>query len=572
MPAARREQVTDLDLVILDWEEVEPPPVNLSHVLQALGPQLPRLQSLGAAWCSVPEWEVRPGECDQELAVVLAAAFPHLQALTLDVFTAQPCSLATHMGPRLARLELTAGCHYQSPSHELLAALPHLTGLKSLMLKYFEFSRGWREPDRASFGWDLVWLLDALPPALESLHLFHPELVNHPDRKMEGARESQLELVLRAGAVQVLRVGWTLLFSDLQLLHSLLTSSKLARLAQRLPLLQLGGLHVSVRPGRFALAHQYERWDVGRLQLDEGTSAEDMAALVQQCRPEEVACGGCVVRLRGSGPPPTIHDFLPRWALDLGAIWARWGGAVGCGRPAPGVAEAVAARGLRLETAEGEEATAVALGALRRGVADVLRAAEAGEQQDERTGGLQYDGVAFSCDLLLLVGPFLRMLGPEAALEAWLRGLCDQARGGQPAPPAGELLIQQYVQLALPHEGGGGATFGAEPAEASPGASDAAGEAAGVAGAGADAALLLACNPSSGLQQVLAGVCAPCPRGSLLQGGAPGLKVLRLAGKRISAELHDAYLSPVGGIWRGPARYVATHGGPALCTSRLQTW
>ncbi len=587
LPAARREQITQLELRA-DWGC--PEPINLSHVVEALGPLLPGLQHLDLVHSRLDPWLVAEDESERELHAALAAAFPRLLSVALPYHGARLSSLVTHLGSRLCKLELTErGWSRARMDAELLEGLPLLAALKELVLRKLRFDSiitpqgsfimwgvgaGDISPSERAFK----RLLDAMPPALESLHLEGFELETS-DQGVGVVRGSHLELGVRGGKAHTLRVGWSLTHGELHRLDQLLLRSKLGQGVARLELLQLAGLQPFAYsfllgdPNDYSemwahLATRFQFLDIGRLWVEGGMPFGSAAALAERYAPEEVAWKGCVVRLRGRGPPPSSTHVVPQWRLELGGVWAEGLSERDWGLPAPGVVEVVAAGRLQLETATAAHVAGVALGALRQRVKRVVAAAAAAPGMEasvqERVQGCgQKGGLALGeqhrCgDLLLLVGPFVGMLGSIGTVDVWVRELCQKAaRRRQQQEPLGSGVhrtgpdVEQYARMELPLMEGRAAEPGAqgvtgEVAGGAAGARAGAGVPAGAAGP--DVVLLLQGNARYSLgyvEEVLQEQCGARPAGSVAQGMSPGLRVVRLEGRSIAEVLHDAYLSPV---------------------------
>lgn len=244
----------------------------------------------------------------------------------------------------------------------------------------------------------------------------------------------------------MLRIGWNVAVDDLYLIQDLVGRSRLAEGAGRIPLLQLGGLMMlGAREGpdptwTFITKH-YERFELGRLHLSTWNSPGALAALALRYMPEQVVSGSCVVRLRGTGPPLSCDFGCPRWRLELGGLWTEGVQERAWATVAPSVGPALAAAepaGLWLGTARAGQAVAVAAGALRKSVTEVLTAAggigggagRAQQSNPEAHGGESQGGLQLlespsrhSAGLLLLTGRFVHMLGPEPVVEAWLKDL-----------------------------------------------------------------------------------------------------------------------------------------------------
>ncbi len=589
LPAGQQERIADLELDMGQWEEY--PAVNLSHLLEALGPLLPCLQHINLVECQLFGWEVEQGESNKRLGAALAAAFPRLTAATLNK---QPplTSLGTHMGTRLERLVLSGLLYAPEEEHckELVAQLPHalrrFTALKELMVEqlHFECDEG-EDAEEELFGGGLtasecafVRLLDSLPPALETLHLngFRIDTDDLPGDELHGQR---MELGLRGGALRVLRLGWDVTRDQLNLIHDLVGRSRLRRGVGRIPLLQLAGLvqldeedadEDADSMWSFLNKH-FERFEIGRLHIGDGTSPGAMAALVQRYGPEEVASDDCLVRLRGTGPPLSFDFVCPRWRLDLGGVWTEDVHEGYWATPAPGVGPELAAAGLRLETAGGAEAAAGAAGALRASVTDVLAAAAAaapaadggggaggaqrgrqGAHGDKGKGGLVLHErpSRYTEGMLLLAGPFVRMLGPKPAVDAWLGELCAGAaaareKDGKPQ----EYYLRSmtgntcYARVSLPHVATAGRTGAAS---SGPGAA-----AGAAAAAGADVVLLLQfayCFDLDWVATQLAKQAGTGPPGSMHQGMFSGLQVARVQGSCVGPVLYGDHFSPVSTV------------------------
>ncbi len=619
LPPVRRAQITSLQLCM---DSVP----NMSHVLQALGPLLPCVQHLEVTNCHMSGWEVGEGECGREVEEVLAEAFPQLQSLTMDVRDAQRIRLGAHLGGRLTKLTLTTR-HSQDAKvwPALCSCLSRMVHLKELVLKHLVFSwdmyAGVEEWDMDDpritrlryFAGGPGEVLDAVPPSVEllRLHSFQVPSGDYRVGKMDGCR---LEVVLQGGKVQAVRVGWTAGPTEMLALDRVLCQSKLGKGGVKvtewgppqLPLLQMAGvyelgskqvpmhqdilwphLHLHLQ-----LSERYKRFELGRLYVERGTSPKDVAVLVQLYRPEEVACDGCVVRLRGSGPPPSYERAHPLWRLELGDYWAdipsRW-----WGRPAPTVREVLAANPQRvqLQSATASDAKAVVLTALVRDIT-ALRAAAAAkaraaaakagqgqgqgrgrvqeeeEEESEEQGGLALGrGGCGDESLLLLVGPFVRLLGPEPALVAWLKALNEEVAAAAVAKPGEQQVyrrpgeapeVRQYMRVQLPQ-------LKAKPRAPR---SEAAVEAE------AEGALLLQFDRWTGygeFEKALAEMRGGCG-GQQQQVLSSCLQVVRLRGSCLREELHDAYLSPVGVLGCGVGlRCCGLHGG-AGAGWRVRPW
>ncbi len=607
LPAARRHQITSLSLWITHWSDA----VNLSHVFQALGPLLPCVQHLEVTNCHMCGWEVAEGECGREVEEVLAEVFPQLQSLTMDVRDAQRIRLGAHLGGRLTKLTLTTR-HSQDAKvwPALCSCLSRMVHLKELVLRNLDFDgdvseeqeeqdqvegqgmgnarvRRWRYYKGAPF----IDMLDAVPPSVELLRL-HSFQVPSGDYRVGTIHGSQLEVPLQGGKVQAVRVGWTVGPTEMLALNRMLFESELGkggvkateRGPPQLPLLQMAGVCElgSEHVPRFAdnlwnqMSGCYARLELGRLYVEGGMSSEDMAVLVQRYRPEEVACDGCVVRLRGSGPPPSYEREHPLWGLELGGDWAdipaHW-----WGRPAPTVRAVLAAhpRLVQLQSAKASDPVVVVLTALVKDIASLRAAAaakaraaaakavqgqgqgqgrsrvrEEEEEESEEQGGLALRRGRWGSDnLLLLVGPFVRLLGSEPMVQAWLKALNEEVaaaaeakrgkdvhRGAREGPE-----VRQYAHVELPR-------LKAKP---------------GTPQAEAEAALLLQFDRWTGygeFEKALAEMRGGC--GQQQQGMSSCLQVVRLRGSCLREELHDAYLSPVGVLGCGVGlRCCGLHGG-----------
>ncbi len=578
LPAARRAQIRELELDTSAWEGAT---INLSHLVGLLGPLLPGLQHIDLVSCDMSGWQLRQGESGEESPAALAAAFPKLHSAALYPYPKHLDGLAAHMGNRLVKLELRSGkSRSTQPQPELWATLPRLVQLKTLVIKHLDcytehpsqYYYARREGVIAPSEQLVVQLFDALPPALETLHVDGIEL-DTSDEVVGRLRGKRLELGLRDGRVQVVRVGWEVQqHRELYEIDWLLHRSKLVGEGSgRLQLLQLAGLPKlgdDAAEERYDYMWEYvkerfERFELGRLHIESGTSAEAMVMLALRYRPEMVVCAGCVVRLRGRGPPPSWAHVLPRWSQDLGGAWAEEEPGFTWVRPALGVAEAVAAGGLRLETAHVSDVQAAMGRPIRDSIAVAVAAVAASEAGkgvgggqnvgcDRKTSGIVLAG-GHGCggQVMLLVGTYLSMLTTEAVTEAWVKALCQRAESLREWQ--GEVLehnrdlpdVQCCVRVSLQQQQLWAAAAGGKAGVASGAGAAAAASAAAAGGV----ALLLQFSwyrSPCWVERAVREVCAPCDAAAVRQGAVPGLLALRLQGDRIDEVLHDAYLSPVG--------------------------
>lgn len=209
LPPGRREQITNLKLQFFGWDR----PPMLSHVLEALGPLLPGLQHLDLVHCDTRAWDWRSGEGDDEVPAVLAAAFPRLEGLTLELqdSTRLLPHLVTPMGSRLSKLVLigTDDAKLQPPCM-LRSLLPKLAALKELVFNRLSFTDYRLESSGDTLNVSekaFVRLLNALPPALEVLHIERIEL-RIKDPRVEWMRGGRLEVAMQGGKACALRMGW----------------------------------------------------------------------------------------------------------------------------------------------------------------------------------------------------------------------------------------------------------------------------------------------------------------------------------------------------------------------------
>ncbi len=599
IPPARREQITHLKLELMDWSQ----PPNLSHVLETLGPLLPGLQHIDLVQCDTCQysWEVRPGYSDKDLPTVLAAAFPRLEGITLELQDSAHLlpGLATHMGSRLTQLVLTGLGEKLEPPMLLCSVLPKFTALEELVFDrvHFNNDRFYSSSDSDSDSEDEAWahgnrfngaekafvrLLNAMPPAVEVLHFARMEM-RVKDGYVERMRGRRLEIAVRGGKAWALRMGWAVQHRELYIADLLVQESKLGQGVERLELLQLGGLNElsgrdeeeSEDPFLQYVKGRFERVELGRLYIAYGTPAKAAAVLVQRYKPEEVASGECVVRLRGSGLVPIARRVDPQWGWELGERWAEGFKEADRVAPAPGGRTGLAAARLRLETAGPGAAAAVAAAEIGRGIAGSIsvgvgqrRQGQRGQQVHGVRGGLvPYDQAGFQDGRLFLVaGPFVRILGSDDVVQAWVRGVSERAaaaRARSEDRSYGHVAdVQCHALVTLPHV-----------ASDTPGTAEveAAGEAGKKAGLG-ESVLLLQGSPQRNprwLQEALGELCGGCGEGGgasgegQQQGVSSAVQAVRMQGTHLREVLHDAYLSPVGVAWHCIAlSCIALHGCP----------
>ncbi len=573
LPLGRREQITHLKLQFTGWDR----PPMLSYVLEALGLLLPGLLHLDLVHCDTCAWDWRSCKGDREVPAVLAAAFPRLEGLTLELQDSARLlpGLVTHMGSRLTKLVLIGVDDAKlQPPYMLEAFLPELVALKELVFDRLQFNdhRSESADDTLNAAETaFVDLLNALPPALEIMHIARIDL-RMKDGRVEWMRGRRLEIAVRGGKAWALRMGWAVRHAELYTADLLIQDSKLGQGVERLELLQLGGLNElegreeeeSEDPLWQYVKGRFDRVDLGRLYIAYGTPAKAAAVLVQRYRPEEVAGGECVVRLRGSGLLPTAGRVDPQWGWELGERWAEGSEEAVRAVPAPGVRAAMAAARLRLETAAPGAAAAVAAAEIGRSMAAAISGG-AGQRRQERRGqqlrgvrgGLvPYDQAGLEDGRLFLVaGPFVRILGSDGVVQAWVKGVSERAAAARARSedrrhgPVQD--VQCHARVTLAHVASKVGT-----------AEGKAGTAVEKAGLG-ESVLLLQGSPQQNprwLQEALGELCGAGGEGGgasgegQQQGMSSAVQAVRMQGTHLREVLHDAYLSPVGVAWHCVAR------------------